>query len=195
MDLAMLIGGLRRDGLTGSAGTKRIASYLGVSISTVTQAERLLSVEKELQHKVHSGELSMQSTYDLLREIGSPGERTAVLQRAREIQEENRTDDALDAYLGGHRSQEWATQALAPKSRIEHPSITAAIEEHRGSRNGFHCAHKPSRTDLLNEFEAYRHPPYRPEVCAFIDYLIGEYAAGKGTSRDFKAKFESMIRQ
>lgn len=89
MDLAMVVGNVRENmDWKGAKGTKRVAEYLGVSPATVVQADKLLTMDGEVQRKVHTGVLSAQAAFEL-KDVPE-ADREQVLEDARRRQEEEK---------------------------------------------------------------------------------------------------------
>ena len=194
MDLAYLIFYIREEnGWKGWQGTKKVAEYLGVNEATVTQHERFLSADKDLQNKIHSGVISAQSGLDLLKGLGTAKERTQALHRANEIQQEERLDKTFQKLESGKKSLEETAQALIepPKPRIEHPAIVKAIREraHLNPRRRL-CL---SRSELVSSLAQFDSPEYSPPVREFIRYFTKTYALGQGSQEELRARFLQAI--
>ncbi len=189
MDLAYLITSLRRDyAWSGQTGTNKVAEYLGISYTLVRQTERFLCAERALQNQIHIGLISAQSAIDIMREAKDPREQTLLINRATEIQTEDRLDKTIRDYKSGKKSMEQTTRLLneTPKPRIEHPAIVKAIREHHTTQS----KNLPlTRVELVAAFNELALSPCSPESAAFASYFATTYALGHGSKTDLLSKF------
>jgi ParB/Sulfiredoxin domain len=191
MDLAFLMVQIRQEySWQGPDGTRQLCKYLGICRMAVSQYERLLSCEKQLQDRIHEGIVSLQSALDLLKTLPSPAERAKALERAVAIQEENLTERAMAAYQRNPRNRAIVTRTLtAPRARrIEHPAIVAAIREQRTGKCG--CL---SRAELVGSIAQFDQGDYPEPVRQWARYFTSVYAQGLGTSQELRKKFEQAL--
>lgn len=189
MDLACLIAEIRREyDWQGFAGVAKVAEYLGINTATVTQHERLNGIEKELQHKIHTKQISAQSAFDLIRVLKHPDARMKAIERAREIQEEDRTDKALEDHRSGKKSHDETIKSLnmAPRTRIEHPAIVKAIRESHTTIKAKKLA--LSRSELIHSISQFDSDSYPEPIRVFARYWVKVFAQGQGTAEDLIAK-------
>ncbi len=194
MDLAYLITQIRKEhGWIGPAATHHVAEYLGIDRSTVIQHEKLLCIEKELQNKIHCRVISAQSAFDLIKGLVSPKDRTQAIERAAEIQSEDRLHRALEDHKSGKKSEEETIKTInAPaKVRIEHPAIVKAIRERHVTTITKRPKNKISltRTELIASIAQFDTETYPEEARAFAHYWVTTFAQGLGTPEDLRAKF------
>jgi ParB-like chromosome segregation protein Spo0J len=186
MDLALEIQTIREEHKwEGFPGAKKVADYLGIELTTVTQHEKLLTGSKEVQEKVHAGELTTQSAFDMLNV--KPEAIVPVLERAQEIQEQK------DRRLTPRARKRREGKGIEDGSRIEHPAVVQAIRETPNATD------KPiarTRKEILETLEQFDSPAYgHPDgaVNIFIRYFIDKFAAGIGTPDTMRKKFDAMV--
>ncbi len=194
MDLAYLITQIRKEHTwIGSAGTQQVADYLGVSCASVFQHEKLLCLEKELQNKVHGRVISAQSAFDLLK-LPTSEERAKAIERASEIQSEDRLDKALDDHKTGKRSHDETIKTInqAPRTRIEHPAIVKAIRERHVTTITKHPKISLTRTELITAIAQFDTEIYPEQLRSFAHYFVAVFAQGLGSADELRIKFIAM---
>lgn len=193
MDLAYLIVQIRRENSwSGFSGAVKVAEYLGVDDATITQHEKLLSAEKDLQNQIHAGTISAHSALKLLKTLNTPAERAEAISRAAEIQAEDVLDKALEAHVkaqaSGSRNQHAAktiTESVV-KTRIEHPAIVKAIRERHAviTTTRKLCL---TRVELIASISQFDAEPYPFAVRELARYWAKDFASGQGNDEDLKA--------
>ena len=119
----------RRFHWAGGQGTQEIASFLGVSPATVTQAERLLMLPVEIQDKVASGQLKANAA---LEGATSPVEvQPAVFEKAEEIAEaeakvKREKKAAKDAAKDAAKAAKSKKKKLEP---VKVPFVSGAVKD------------------------------------------------------------------
>jgi ParB-like chromosome segregation protein Spo0J len=206
MDLATLIHRIKAENGWDSqayAGTKKVAAYLSVSPATVIQHEKFLTVDGDLQKRLHNGDISAQSALDLI--AIAPDKRDEVLGRAAAIQaEENRKEAAVKAEKAAASGKvpkipvpEATSSNSAPsveskpeKTRIERPAVVKAIRE-----TSAQTVIPRTRKEIVEFFTSLDGPAYGyvdSDVRQFIAYF-GKWQSGNGTDRTLLAKFDAMV--
>lgn len=96
MDLAYDFAAFRKEhGWEGKSGTKKLAAFLAVSTTTITQHEKLLSLQEDYQIMVQKGTMSLQTAQDLA--DVKPDKRAEVLAGAVARQETEQAAGAAGA--------------------------------------------------------------------------------------------------
>lgn len=196
MDLAYLITRIRHDNhWEGASETKHVATYLGIHVASVTQHERLLCAERDLQNKIHEKVISAQSAFDLLKAGGTAEDRAAILRQAAQYQEEERTDRAMESYRKGKMNLSQATEAIAqaPKTRIEHPAVIRAIRERRPILPTNPNRLSLTRTELVASIAQFDSELYPVPSREFAHYWTKVYAQGLGSEEELRSKFLAMV--
>ena len=130
--------------------TKKIAAYLTVSPATVTQYEKLLKLEPDIQQKVHEGEIKMSAAFVL--EKVDKDKRPTVLSEAIKLQEAE-----------SNRSKEIQTDADTPATKKK-PRDTGTVKTRHvkeAARQIQDDSAKPqsrSRKDIIEFFDGLEGP-------------------------------------
>lgn len=201
MDLATLITRIMADNgwdKQDFASSKKVAKYLGVSPTQITQHLRFLKAPKEIQEKLHSGELSAQSAFDLL--SVSQEKREQVLNLAAEIQAQ--TDESKGK---ASKSSKGAPQIVVPpssnksestpsKKRIERPAVVKAIRTLGDDESASPIPR--TRKEIVEFFASLDGPAYGhvdSQVRTFVAYFTEKWVQGKGTDKTLLSKFDAMV--
>lgn len=192
MELALRASHLREDKKfgTGFKQTKRIADYLGVDPTTITQYEKFLAVSGDTQNLLGEGVISAQTVLDMLKADVSEEEQPALLKRAKEIQEE--TDKALTKRSKKRREEQAAKTGKSSK-RIEAPAVKKAIREAKGD-SGAKIA--LTRRELLDSLQVFDSPLYGypdGQVRQFVTYFVDKFAVGEGSVSQMRKRFTAMV--
>lgn len=171
--------------------TQQVADYLGVDQSTLYDHEKLLKLDKDTQRKVHRGEISKQSALLLLK---IPVEdRAKAVERAAELQEEERLDKALNDCAANKLSKARATRIITEKrERVEIPAITRAIRETCKTVPKEVKALGRSKKELVESIAQLADSSYPAALREFAVYWE-KYARGVGDLASLKAKFLGII--
>lgn len=187
MDLAFDIQMIReRLGLKGKAGTKGVAEFIGVSPATVTQHEKLLTLEPKYQLMIHEGRISAQAAQDLA--DVKPGKRAETLAKAQELQA---------AAIAQPKSGKGKGGGARDTGKLQQTHVRKATRETATPGDGTPVK-ALSRTEIVGYFEAminapaYGHPD--GAIRKFAKYFVEEFAAGKGSERTMDAKFDEMTK-
>lgn len=194
MDLAYLIAQIRKEqGWVGWQGTKKVAKYLHVNEATIYTTERLLSIEKDIQNKVHDRTISVQSAFELIKAEPSSEERAAILKRAGEIQAEEKLERTLANHENGRRSLSRTIDEITrignPENRIERPALVAAIRERHTVTPKKIALNRPELLKSIAQFDA---DSYSETARSFARYWVNVYAKGEGTEQELRAKFAAI---
>lgn len=190
MDIAMLCQRLREsyNYPAGLPGAKKVAAYMGVSVTTVTQHERFLGANKDLQNNLHSGNISAQSAFELM--AVKPEKVKQVIARATEIQADQFEQEKFTAETNGKKKPE-------AKKTIERPALVEAIRELADAEPGA-VAKAPTRTrkEIIEFFTQFDSPAYgftNGAVRQFIAYFESKWVGGEGRDGTMKKLFEAVI--
>lgn len=189
MDMAYLCTCLRNEhDWRGWPGTKRLSDYLGVDAATINQYEKLMGVERQVQNRVHLGQLSVQSALDLLKV--PQGQRLSALARAQEIQEEEDLDRTLARYRNGKQSIAKTTELIQePTRHVARPAVIKAIRErHIVTTQKISL----SRSELVRSIGQFDANGFTQEQRDFARYFASEYAPGLGSPEELRRRFERI---
>ncbi len=197
MDRALLIRQLRDEHRwEGYTGAKSVAKYMGISVASVTQHERLIgaNVSEELQRGLQEGAISVQSALELLgvKQV----DQGRVLRRAAEIQHEEAVEREVRPGRSATRAAKAVERAAAPArgvqgARIQHPAVRKAVAEAKGA-----SGRPRSKAEIIEWFESQDGPgngyPDGP-VRIWVRYLVDKWMAGAGTDTTLQAKWDAMV--
>ena len=207
MDLVKLISSLRKEHGWGhdTAGLKQVAKYLNISLSAVRKHEPFLGAPEEIQKRLASGQLSVDSAHDMLVGV-KPEKMPEVLKRAEEIQ--NQTDKAQaernEDFVKEHGSKEQRQELKAKKGkpeavtseapkRIKKNAVTQAIRDVEGAQ-----VQHQSKTlkDVKGLFEEIADgPAYGKEdspARLFARYVL-KWLSGGGSDNTLLTKYCALI--
>lgn len=168
-----------------------VGKYLNLDRTYIQRIELLLTANKELQNQVHEGQVSMANALAILRQLPDSKTRAVVLQRAAEIQEDQREDKIIADWKANKKCLTVANRMMSqPKPRIERKAIEQAMTE-MGT-----VAKKPSRAlscaSLLSGISALDDPSLSASHRAFIRYTVDVFAKGSGSQKELMRKFSAI---
>lgn len=166
IDLALNIQSVRRRyGWTGSNATKYVAQFFMVSPAQITQHEKLLCLDRDIQDRVHKGLLSAQSAFDL---VDVPVEkRDEVMAKAEELAKAENPNG---------------------KGRVKRKHILSAARE----QDAFQKPKARTRIEILALFRQLADETTNDRAWDFLTYLE-QWAAGEGDTDQLKALWNSLI--
>lgn len=197
MDLTLLIKRIKQENNwagMGFKGSKKTAEYLGISVANVTQHEKFSLFDEEMQQKLHRGEISAHSAYDLM-EV-KPEKRAEVLSKASEIQQDRNIDQAIESTQSGRESGEKAATKMHSKKRIENPAIKQAIRE---TPDATDTPQPMSRREIVEWLLQFDSPVYGGLDSAVRQWVVAmdKMMAGKGgrnADKSARDKFDAMVK-
>jgi len=194
LDMAYIVQEAReRNGWKGRGTGQKIAEYLGLSPSRVSEYEKVLHAPQSVRQRIESGEIV--SLDAALKLMGVPAaEQEHVAERAAEIAEEEQGDDrevhasnvrADDRNVGQHDSAPPAAMRGGAKTKVKAKHVARAAREvgHKSPR---------SKADILVFFAKLVINGYPAPVQAFAKYLA-EWAAGSGTDKKLAELFDLAV--
>ncbi len=187
MDLAQLVHDLKKEhGWEGFKGSKECGKYLNVSTETVTQHEKFLGADSQIQRDLVSGKLTAQNAFMLI--DAKPSKVAEVMDAAHEEQ-------AKEDLRKGKAVKVDKQTGKAKPDKIEAPAIRKALRKVEDSTE----KDVPrTRKEILEWFESNDGPAYGfPDsaVRKFVRYFCDKWAAGvvksdKGLSQLFDEAVE-----
>ncbi len=193
MDLAYLITQIRKEhAWEGRPGAKMVAQYLGVDVCTVTNTELLMTVDKDMQNKIHERVITTDGALLLIRKV-PPAERMQVIEEAVEDTAKTRTGKILDQFQDGKLSRTQSERRLeAPNTRADRPAIIRAIRK-------LHPTAAPkdrialSKAELVKAMLELDCDCYSEALRSFIRYLATDFAKGQGTKEELRSRFSMLM--
>lgn len=182
LDMAYIVTEVReRNGWKGKGGGQRVAEYLGIQASRVTEYEKVLRAPAAIREKIESGEIS---TLDVaLRAIAVPEE---AVERAAELAREEeamRPSKKGKAAADGEKEQP-KPKAAKPKIKAKH--IAEAARE-------IGQAQPRAKSEIAEFFEAVTEAAYPKAAVAFCDYFVQKWMKGEGTDRRARELFDAAV--
>lgn len=188
MDMAANVKAIReRFAWTGKAGTKWVADYLKVSPATVTQHEKLLTLEPEFQEKVHGGVMSADAAFKLL--DVKPELRGEVLEKAGA-----EVIPAVTPVKGKITAKGKAKIKARNTGKIQAKHVKKAARNTEGATDK---AQAMNRKEIVEFFAEIRDSPLYGypdgQVRAFASYFTEKFVAGLGSERTMYKYFDAMV--
>ncbi|HEX6825459.1 MAG TPA: ParB/RepB/Spo0J family partition protein [Nitrospiraceae bacterium] len=179
MDLALDIQRIRTMyGWEGGKGTRSVAAFLGVSPATITQHEKLFTLDDDIQAQVHNGKISAQAAFDLA--AVKPEKRKAVMDRAAELQAEE-NGDGNGGEAGENGDGEAAT--AAGNGKIKRGNVLAAA---RQTEDALQVAKPMTRKEILDwigQFDGPGNGYANSAERQFCRYFVSVWAKGEGSDK------------
>lgn len=210
MDLALLIDSLRKEHGWGydMAGHKHVMKYLNLSLSTVTQHQRFLKADPDIQKRLADGQISAKFANDLMVGV-KPHMLPEVLKNAERIQTETDKQQAErnEGFVKSHGSKEQRAELKKKNKeesgqtdktdskprRIKAPALVKALRETEGAMLQ---AQPKTRKEIIEIFEEIADgPAYGPEdspARLWARYFVDKWQSGNGTDKTFISKFDEM---
>lgn len=186
MDFCLLIGQVREENKwQGGKNTKKVAEYFEVSPATITQHEKLATLDPETQKKISDGVISAAGAF-VLSEV-EPEKRAEVVEQAEAIQADEKAKKSKGKKL----------DTTTEPTKLKASSIKKAVKK-TGAGDPDKIKSR-SKSDFLDFFNSYLGANGSEfgyadgPVQLFIAYLVGPYASGKGTDETLHRKFMAVI--
>lgn len=200
MELATLISRIRSENnWLNFVGAKKVAEYLGIDVTTVTQHDRFLSADEATKRELQDGTLTAHGAFTML--TVKPAERADVIERAkgkqRDIDARKITEPAIGhgdrAKVAPPSDSHADNKEREDSGKLTQPAIIAAI------RDTPDVSEKPiprTRKELIEFFMGLDGPAYgfsNGATRQFVDYFCNAFAVGSGTEKTMLRKFDSMV--
>lgn len=190
-----------RNGWKGRGAGKRVADYLGLSESRVSEYQKILHAPKDIKERMESGELTALSAALAL--MAMPAEdRAAVATRAVELAAEDAEKDADKAKK--KKAKERAERAHNPRPEVpvydpnkhkpNKPKVTKKHVEQAARERGIETSNTPkAKSEIAEFFEAVSAAAYPKAAVDFADYFVGTWMKGEGTDRHARELFDRAV--
>lgn len=197
MELANLIKRVRKENdWSGFPGAKKVADYMGIDITTVTQHERFHTAAPEIREALHNGSLTPQGAFSMMN-VKKP-EVADVLEKAKE-QQKRINKRSLDAKAAKGEvaesqmtSEEVQQEKEAAPIKITQPAIIAAIRE---TPEAVARVIPMTRKEIIEFFMELDGPAYgfmNGATRQFLDYFCNSLCPGRGDKKKALKKFDAM---
>jgi ParB/RepB/Spo0J family partition protein len=174
----------KRKGWDGEDWSKHVAEFLHVSRATVTQHAKLLDLPKELRDKVHRGELSAQSAFDLreVQERQGAAKAVEVAKRAEELAQEEEKEQPVKAKSGKADAKDGksAKSGKADKADAEEKGKVKRKHVLAAAREAETIIKPRTRNEIVGFFQEILDSadPYPEPIQDFCKTLVNRWAAG-----------------
>jgi ParB/RepB/Spo0J family partition protein len=198
MDMALNIQRVRQDhGWDGKKGTKLVADHLKVSPATVTQHDRILTLEPQFQEQVFQGKLTLQGALDLL--DVKPEKRAEVLAGAQETKQTEETEaEAPETPSGkGKKKAKGKGTGVRKSKAVGSKHVRKATRETEGAGTTPKALTKKEILDFFYDYyganpETYGYPD--SALQEFLGYFLDKFAKGAGSSRTLDKYFMELVK-
>lgn len=212
LDMAHICREVReRNGWKGRGAGNKVAEYLGLQRSRVSEYEKLLTAPPKIMERIISGELpTLDAVMKLL--TVEPAQQPAVLERAQEIAQTERraakpkkvkpesvdveseatipvTEELVQALASGQATLEPNPELEPEPEPIKARHIAAATEEVTGKRLS-----PRNRADTIEFFEQFSAGAgYAKPVLKFCEYFVETFLPGGGDGKTAVKLFDTMV--
>lgn len=172
----------------GEDWSKHVADFLHVSRATVTQHAKLLDLPADIRSKVHKGDLSAQSAFDLYSVEES--KRAQVLADAEKLAEEEAVEEAAKPRKGKAEAKGKQTEETE-KAKIKHRHVLEAARKSDALTQV-----KPlTRGEILAFFQGILDStdPYPDAIIEFCKTLVNRWASGYIGDRALMNKLHVIV--
>ena len=202
LDMAHIVmEALERNGWKGRGTGKKVAAYLGIQESRVSEYEKLLRAPSVLKSKIESGEVaSLDAALKLMDVPEADIER--VTARASEIAEEEeaarppkkgkrekveRVPPTAEQKAAFRSVKEAAKHDREEKAKVKAKHVVEAAREVSGQ------ASPRAKSEVAEFFEAVTEAAYPKAAVAFADYFAAKWMRGEGTDRHARELFDAAV--
>lgn len=184
MEQASIFQRLRKEhGWEGMRGTRKIASYVGVTWVQVQEIESLFELPREAQDKLHGGTLTVQAALMLLKV--KPEFRAQTLERATELHEASERTLSRNAI-----NKRRADKKPAVNKRIGRVPMAKALQEKPERVSSLPYL---KRSELLRLIKQFDTAEYKSRVRLWVKSFLA-VAAGRSSADIMRDRFQYMVR-
>jgi ParB-like chromosome segregation protein Spo0J len=179
-----------RQGWKGKGAGKKIAEYLGIGESRVSEFKKILAVEGPVKVMIESGEVSSADAALKLMAV-KPEHLESVSVRAKEIAKED--DDAAEKKAKAkraHNPNPKVPEFKTGKHKPNIPKVKAKHVEQAKRETGVSPSPRP-KSEIVAFFELISPAAYGPKAVAFAEYMV-KWMGGEGTDRTLREKFDAL---
>ena len=181
MDMAHIIREVKeRHDWKGKGSGVKIAAYLGITPSRVSEYDKILHAPDAIRARIESGEIP--SLDAALKVMAVPEkERGAVVDRAAEIARQETPGDTPASVQTRH--------VVEAQREI---GSGAAVDRRRKDKTAPVVLTPRSKSEISEFFKQITEALYKPKVVAFADYIV-DWMRGKGTDKKLLDAFDTMV--
>ncbi len=182
-----------RNGWKGKGAGKKVAEYLGIQESRVSEYQKLLHAPPDVKAKIESGEL--QTLEAALKLMSMPADkREEVGRRAQEIAQEEAEEAAeRKGKRKGNPRPEVPTYQPG-KHKPNMPKVKTKHVERAAKEKGVETTSTPrAKSEISEFFEQVSDAAYPKPAVAFADYFVGTWMKGEGSDRKARELFDAAV--
>jgi hypothetical protein len=183
-----------RNGWKGKGAGKKVAEYLGIQESRVSEYQKLLHAPPDVKAKIESGEL--QTLEAALKLMSMPADkREEVGRRAQEIAQEEAEELAERK---GKRAKGHNPTPIPEYQPGKHKPNVAKVKtkhvERAAKEKGVETTSTPrAKSEISEFFEQVSDAAYPKPAVAFADYFVGTWMKGEGSDRKARELFDAAV--
>lgn len=178
----------KRKGLDGEDWTKHVAEFLHVSRATVSQHAKLLELPADIRMKVHKGDLSAQSAFDLY--AVDEGKREQVLKDAEKLADKEAKESKSRVNGNGNGNGKSEAGESEEKGKVKRKHVLDAARA-----NDALAQYKPrTRNELIGFFEEILEStdPYPEAIQQFASTFVKKWATGQVGDKSLRNKLDAI---
>ncbi len=182
-----------RNGWRGKGGGKKVAEYLGIQESRVSEYQKLLHAPPDVKSKIESGEIATLEA--ALKLMSMPADkREEVGRRAAEIAQEE-ADEAAEKK--GKRKGNLTPKVPEFKPGKHKPNVAKVKTKHverAAKESGVETSSTPrAKSEISEFFEQVSAAAYPKPAVAFAEYFVGTWMKGDGSDRKARELFDAAV--
>jgi hypothetical protein len=192
MDMAHIVQeAFDRNGWRGRGGGGKVAEYLGILPSRVSEYQKILHAPADIQAKINSGEIA--SLDAALKLMALPADkREEITAGAVRIAEEEQAerDTKRTSKRGGNPRPD---VPLYKPGKHKPATVKAKHVAKAAKEAGVETATPRAKSEISEFFEAVSEAAYPKAAVAFAEYFVGTWMKGEGTDRHARALFDAAV--
>lgn len=184
-----------RNGWKGKGSAKKIAEYLGLGESRVSEFKKILAADGPVKKMIEAGEVtSADAALKLMSVPAEDLERVSVA--AREIAQEEADTEAAKPPKKGKGKKEHNPKPNVPlydpmKHKPAKPAKVKAKHVEQAKRETGVAPSPRAKSEIVEFFEKVSSASYGPKAVSFAEYVV-KWMAGEGTERTLREKFDAI---
>ncbi len=179
-----------RNDWKGKGGGKKVAEYLGIQESRVSEYQKLLHAPPDVKAKIESGEIATLEA--ALKLMSMPADkREEVGRRAAEIAQEEAEEAAERKGRKGNPTPKVPTfkPGKENKAKVKTKHVERAAKE-----SGVETTSTPrAKSEISEFFEQVSAAAYPKAAVAFAEYFVGTWIKGDGSDRKARELFDAAV--
>ncbi len=180
-----------RNGWRGKGGGKKVAEYLGIQESRVSEYQKLLHAPPDVKSKIESGEIATLEA--ALKLMSMPADKREEVGRiAAEIAQEEAEEKAERQ---GKRKGNPTPKVPAFKPGKENKAkVKTKHVERAAKESGVETTSTPrAKSEISEFFEQVSAAAYPKQAVAFAEYFVGTWMKGDGSDRKARELFDAAV--